>query len=1486
MGTMNARRGAGQADRTRNAALLATLAIAAMLLALPAPAAWADAGATQEAWSSRSAAIAAAASAGGGGQLVSPLPAAAVEGGISATPSKTRPYYVCPEGPCHAIVDPEPSSEKVHGRKRSVLPDGTVLAGSGEKGGFDPQDLRSAYQIPTTGGADETIAIVDAYGFVEAEHALAVYRERYGLPPCTTANGCFRKVNQKDQEGSYPVEKGWNTEQALDIEMVSAACPECHILLVQASDATDEALGAAENTAVKLGAVEISNSWSSPEQQCGTPPKGCEEHGHLYFEHPGVMLFFADGDNAYDNVFEGAHSPDFPASLPSVIAVGGTVLRHAENSRGWSEEPWYEPSIKAGGGSGCSRFAKPSWQQDEGCAGRMTGDVAADGACESPMSVYSASWVNVCGTSASSPLVAGIEAHVEPAVRALPGAEAFYQASAGLRDITTGANGKCSDAPEVAYFCRAEPGYDGPTGNGTPEGPLRLSPAAPLATTAPPSGVKGGEATLHGSISPHGLASTYAFEYGTSASYGSTIPVPEGSLGTNAEQVSETITGLPAETTYHYRLVARNSDGTSYGADYAFSTSAPTVSAVSPQTGAGDGAETVQITGTNLLGALAVNFGARAAGEFTVESSDAISAQVPPGTGAVHVTVTTAAGTSSQGEDDRFVYDPSGPVLAWGQNNGMLGDGEFENSEVPMEVSELGETQALSAGWGQSLALLASGKPMAWGANEFGTVGDGSFTQRDRPVPVCALGLSECPGGPYLEEVTAVSAGRLPSLALLKNGTVAAWGGNLYGDLATDTERNPYPLPVCTKLESPCKPENYLQNVVEIAAGADFSLARQSNGTVLAWGENAQGELGQGTTSGPETCGQEAEACSRIPRPVSGLGEVAAIAAGSFQGLALLKNGTVMAWGANEFGQLGHRASRASATPQLVCGTGDAKCKSHLEHVKALSGGFFDSYALLDDGSVTAWGYGGEGQLGDGSRSGPSVCKVEKLKFACATDPQLVSGLSGVRALAQGEFSHGALAELEDGQLVSWGANRWGELGDGTLSESDTVVGVCVPFAYGPCPEGPYLRGEATALAAGSHDLLGLPAVTGPSVSSLTPSSGPQAGGTRVVIVGGALQGASAVDFGTHPASEVEIRSPDEIVAFSPPGVGTVDVTVSTAHGTSAVQPADEFTYEGAPTAITGAATHVEAAAAVLNASVNPGGSDVSECVFEYGATPAYGASVACTPTPGAGTTFVAVSAAVSGLTRASSYYYRVRATNTQGTGYGAQQSFTTPRFPELGRCVKVQHGLYSSKACTVLGSGGGKYEWEPLENRHFTMTFTSFPLEGKPGKSKEAPVLFRCGAGAASGEYTGPQSAEMSLVLHKCHLELFGEVPCNSPGAGVGEVEIQPLHAQLGFIENGASQSAGWALGDGEGAVFAAIECEGHPTTIDGGVIGTSTIDKMSQTTTLTFTGAEGQQLPTRFEGGLEDTLTLILNGPLAVSLDATATIESAEALEVRTLE
>ncbi|GAA3435442.1 hypothetical protein [Kutzneria kofuensis] len=186
--------------------------------------------------------------------------------------------------------------------------------------GYGPADLRSAYNLPATGGADQTVAVVDAGDDPNAEADLAVYRSAYGLPACTIANGCFRKVNQRGSADPLPDDQGWAIEIALDIQMVSAACPSCRVLLVEADDASFANLATAVNTAVRLGATEVSNSYGAPEQN------GMQDFQAAY-GHPGVAVLASSGDEGYG-------IPSVPAVFPTVVAVGGTSLRRAGN--GWT----------------------------------------------------------------------------------------------------------------------------------------------------------------------------------------------------------------------------------------------------------------------------------------------------------------------------------------------------------------------------------------------------------------------------------------------------------------------------------------------------------------------------------------------------------------------------------------------------------------------------------------------------------------------------------------------------------------------------------------------------------------------------------------------------------------------------------------------------------------------------------------------------------------------------------------------------------------------------------------------------------------------------------------------------------------------------------------------------------------------------------------------------------------------------------------------
>ncbi len=429
---------------------------------------------------------------------------------LAAAGSTTKPRWACPEGACDAIVVPQ-----------SVK----VTQGSGERRGLDPQDLQSAYNIPSTLSTPQTVALVDAFGYPRAESDLAKYRSTYGLPPCTKANGCFSKVNESGEERNYPAEEeGWDVEAALDEDMVSAACPQCHIMLVEGSTELPADLGASVNTAAQLGATEISNSYGYPErlkEYCGA--KGCAQYDKD-FEHPGALITASSGDAGYADAyfFLGYSTTDFPAASPSVLAVGGTALyKEEEVPRKWFEEVWNEPFLEIGTGSGCTKFEpKPAWQAAKGCSNRIDDDVAAVAAVITPVSLrIDGFWDLAGGTSVSSPLVAGIEAHASAAERSL-GAEAFYQDPGSLFDVTQGfdwnvfdESGTSECAPNE-YLCNAEVGYDGPTGLGTPNGvPGEAEPAPAVTKVTPSSGAEAGGTKVK--IKGTGFSGATAVEFGS-----------------------------------------------------------------------------------------------------------------------------------------------------------------------------------------------------------------------------------------------------------------------------------------------------------------------------------------------------------------------------------------------------------------------------------------------------------------------------------------------------------------------------------------------------------------------------------------------------------------------------------------------------------------------------------------------------------------------------------------------------------------------------------------------------------------------------------------------------------------------------------------------------------------------------------------------------------------------------------------------------------
>jgi hypothetical protein len=498
-----------------------------------------------------------------------------------------------------------------------------------------------------------------------------------------------------------------------------------------------------------------------------------------------------------------------------------------------------------------------------------------------------------------------------------------------------------------------------------------------------------------------------------------------------------------------------------------------------------------------------------------------------------------------------------------------------------------------------------------------------------------------------LSEVKAIAAGTHQSLALLQNGTVMAWGQ--YPGNGTNSSNVPVPV-------------TGLSGVAAIAAGGggyDYSLALLENGKVMAWGNGTSGQLGNGGTES-----------SQVPVEVTGLSApVAAIAAGEAHSLALLSSGTVMAWGVNGLGQLGNGTETKSNVPVAVSG---------LTEVTAISAGGYHSLALLSNGTVKAWGYNFTGQLGDGTSTGPEQCG--EVKVGCAKVAVPVSGLSGVSAVAGGEFH--SLALLANGTVKAWGNNEKGQLGDGT-SAGPEACGV-----EGSCSTTPV------------------------SVSKLSGAAGIAAGGRHGLELG-------------------------------PP-----------------------------PTAPT--------------------------------------------------------------------------------------------NLPEIGRCVKtpIGKGIYAGSQCvTVAAPGRGKYEWTQV-NATEKQTFSGSGGETKfvtPGHG-----TIKCIDSNLTGEWRGPKTATVEIEFQGCQNE--HEVLCQTTPQTKSEIKTLPLEGELGFIKNVVREgktivSIGLDLKPQSPLTeLASYECGGNNETarLEGSVIGEiKPIDKMTLESNLVYrTTSAGAQLPEAFQGGEKDTL------------------------------
>ena len=412
--------------------------------------------------------------AGGSVLILAALPAQAFAGQAARLGAAATPLGCAgPAGSqvtCGALITPGSTAAR-------------SLAASVTPAGLSPSSLQDAYGFQSSAaGMRQTVAVVTAYDDASAETDLGTYRSHFSVPACTTADGCFRKVNETGGT-SYPPAgpAGWSAATAQSLDMISAVCPNCHILLVEAGTTAITDLGQAENEAVSLGARFVTNTWFTAEATFGSSEPGYDSS---YFDHPGVAITAPDGNGS-------GYGTYYPAASPDVIAVGGTTLTQSTSaSRGWTEAAW------SGSGSGCSPYeAKPSWQADTGCSTRMLNDVSAvadPDPTANPVAFYDASsggWVTGGGNNIAAAIIAAAYALAgTPAAGTFPAAN-LYAHTGLINDIATGSDGTCSPSP--AYFCAAGTGYDGPTGVGTLASAIPLSSSGTSRTGEITSGIAG-----------------------------------------------------------------------------------------------------------------------------------------------------------------------------------------------------------------------------------------------------------------------------------------------------------------------------------------------------------------------------------------------------------------------------------------------------------------------------------------------------------------------------------------------------------------------------------------------------------------------------------------------------------------------------------------------------------------------------------------------------------------------------------------------------------------------------------------------------------------------------------------------------------------------------------------------------------------------------------------------------------------------------------
>ena len=593
------------------------------------------------------------------------------------------------------------------------------------------------------------------------------------------------------------------------------------------------------------------------------------------------------------------------------------------------------------------------------------------------------------------------------------------------------------------------------------------APPPPAVTMLVATGISGLGGTLNAGVSANAANTTVRFEYGLTPSYGSTSPAtPATVTGTGVTPVTFALGGLSPGTTYHYRAIATNSNGTATGVDTTFTTLSDNAwlaglgldpgllvpgfsrAQFSYMASVPFSAASVTVNATTEHPRASVKVNGAVGGPVNLSVGNnplAITATAEDGvaTKTYLITVTrlpqefafnsasdvpvSANGFTTGGYPATLTltYAPvPGTILTMVNNTGLgFITGAFANLSQGQRVtlSYGGNSFDFAVnyfgGTGNDLVLQwADTKVAAWGSNSYGQLGDGTTLPRLQPTLIDASGVLAD------KTVVAVAEGYLHSLALCADGTLAAWGYNLFGQLGNGSAV-PSSVPVAVDRTGALAGKT----IVAIAAGPFHNLALCSDGTVVAWGNNNYGQLGDGTT-----------VTRRVPVRVSPVGalagkQVVAVAAAAYSSFALCDDGTVVAWGYNDEGELGIGTSITSLLPVMVSTSGALSGK----RVTSLAAGQYHTLALCIDGTLVSWGYNNRGQLGNNSTTSSSQ-PVAIGSFGV---------LAGKTPVGISAGAYHSLVRCADGTVAAWGANNLGQLGAAGAAPSAVPVAVSLAAA-------------------------------------------------------------------------------------------------------------------------------------------------------------------------------------------------------------------------------------------------------------------------------------------------------------------------------------------------------------------------------------------------------------------------------------------------------